>query len=293
MEHDADGPLRVAAPAPVVSRDRDGGRARRRATSSTCPAARARRPRATSTISGPRSWRRRRTGRPTWCWCPPASTPCSAIRSAASPSSPSTTPTSPVACASACPRAPIVGLLEGGYVPARLADGVLAHVLRARLVCTRASSAPPAEEPVTDRLHMEAEYLELRTKHPFIIARGGQSDYRTDLGAAARRRRQRGLGRGGAVAVLRRDGRRRCWRRSTRTRRPCPPIRSTSRRPSAAGSRCSAVNASARAALSVARCTIWSASGSACRSTGCGDSIRPRRRGPPSPSASTRPSGSG
>ena len=28
-------------------------------------------------------------------------------------------------------------------------------------------------------LHMEAEFLELRTKHPFIIARGGQSDYRT------------------------------------------------------------------------------------------------------------------
>jgi L-alanine-DL-glutamate epimerase-like enolase superfamily enzyme len=26
---------------------------------------------------------------------------------------------------------------------------------------------------------MEAEYLELRTRHPFIIARGGQSDYRT------------------------------------------------------------------------------------------------------------------
>jgi acetoin utilization deacetylase AcuC-like enzyme len=26
------------------------------------------------------------------------------------------------------PDAPIVGLLEGGYVPARLADGVLAHV---------------------------------------------------------------------------------------------------------------------------------------------------------------------
>jgi L-Ala-D/L-Glu epimerase len=26
---------------------------------------------------------------------------------------------------------------------------------------------------------MEAEFLELRTKHPFIIARGGQSDYRT------------------------------------------------------------------------------------------------------------------
>jgi L-Ala-D/L-Glu epimerase len=32
---------------------------------------------------------------------------------------------------------------------------------------------------VAQPLHMEAEYLELRTKHPFIIARGGQSDYRT------------------------------------------------------------------------------------------------------------------
>ena len=28
-------------------------------------------------------------------------------------------------------------------------------------------------------LRMDIEYLELRTKHPFIIARGGQSDYRT------------------------------------------------------------------------------------------------------------------
>jgi L-alanine-DL-glutamate epimerase-like enolase superfamily enzyme len=32
---------------------------------------------------------------------------------------------------------------------------------------------------VAQHLHMEAEYLELRTRHPFIIARGGQSDYRT------------------------------------------------------------------------------------------------------------------
>jgi L-Ala-D/L-Glu epimerase len=32
---------------------------------------------------------------------------------------------------------------------------------------------------VAQLLHMEAEYLELHTKHPFIIARGGQSDYRT------------------------------------------------------------------------------------------------------------------
>jgi L-Ala-D/L-Glu epimerase len=32
---------------------------------------------------------------------------------------------------------------------------------------------------VAHPLHMQAEFLELRTKHPFIIARGGQSDYRT------------------------------------------------------------------------------------------------------------------
>ena len=28
-------------------------------------------------------------------------------------------------------------------------------------------------------LRLQAEYLALRTRHPFIIARGGQSDYRT------------------------------------------------------------------------------------------------------------------
>jgi L-Ala-D/L-Glu epimerase len=32
---------------------------------------------------------------------------------------------------------------------------------------------------VTQQLRMETEVLNLRTKHPFIIARGGQSDYRT------------------------------------------------------------------------------------------------------------------
>jgi len=32
---------------------------------------------------------------------------------------------------------------------------------------------------VAEHLQMEAQFLELRTKHPFIIARGGQSDYRT------------------------------------------------------------------------------------------------------------------
>ena len=32
---------------------------------------------------------------------------------------------------------------------------------------------------MAQKLQMQAEFLELRTKHPFIIARGGQSDYRT------------------------------------------------------------------------------------------------------------------
>lgn len=32
---------------------------------------------------------------------------------------------------------------------------------------------------MAERLQMDAEYLELRTKHPFIIARGGRSEYRT------------------------------------------------------------------------------------------------------------------
>ncbi len=32
---------------------------------------------------------------------------------------------------------------------------------------------------MADRLQMSAEFLELRTKHPFIIARGGRSEYKT------------------------------------------------------------------------------------------------------------------
>ena len=32
---------------------------------------------------------------------------------------------------------------------------------------------------MTQHLHMEAEFLELRTRHPFVIARGSQSDNRT------------------------------------------------------------------------------------------------------------------
>jgi L-alanine-DL-glutamate epimerase-like enolase superfamily enzyme len=35
------------------------------------------------------------------------------------------------------------------------------------------------EDRMTAHLHLEAEFLELRTRHPFIIARGNQSDNRT------------------------------------------------------------------------------------------------------------------
>ena len=74
---------------------------------------------------------------------------------------------------------------------------------------------------MTERLHLEAEYLELRTRHPFIIARGGQSDYRTSgcacatataTWAGARRRRR------GSTA----RPRSRCWPRSTCTPAACP-----------------------------------------------------------------------
>ena len=204
----------------------------------------------------------RRAGRPTWCWSRPGSTPCSAIRSAASPSSPSTTPTSPFASASACPRRRSSGCSRAATCPSGWPRGCWRTCARSpklrptrgvRPDCARKprpspyrtglpSSASPLHRrgPVAQQLHMEAEYLELRTKHPFIIARGGQSDYRTiwvrlrdadGQRRAGARRRPRG-------STARR--RRRCWRRSTCTSAGCRTIRSTSRRPSAAGSRCSA-----------------------------------------------------
>ncbi|MGI9039958.1 MAG: dipeptide epimerase [Gemmatimonadales bacterium] len=40
-------------------------------------------------------------------------------------------------------------------------------------------STAPREAAMSHPLQLEAEVLKLRTKHPFIIARGGQSDYRT------------------------------------------------------------------------------------------------------------------
>ena len=64
-------------------------------------------------------------------------------------------------------------------------------------------------------LHMEAEFLELRTKHPFIIARGRAERLSDDLGPAPRRRGPRGLGRGDAAHASTARRRRRCWRRST------------------------------------------------------------------------------
>ena len=121
-----------------------------------------------------------RAGRPTWCSSPPASTPCWAIRSAASRSSPSTTPISPGGCGSGCRPRRSSGCSRAATSPPDSPTG-----------CWRTSSPSPSLHPrVTLRsapprtpwpttLHMEAEYLELRTRHPFIIARGGQSDYRT------------------------------------------------------------------------------------------------------------------
>ena len=99
------------------------------ATSSTCRAVRGRRRSGTWRTSGPRSRPRRRGGRPISCSSPPGSTPCAATRSAVSPSSPTHYADLTRRLRERLPDVPMVGLLEGGYVPSRLADGVLAHVL--------------------------------------------------------------------------------------------------------------------------------------------------------------------
>ena len=192
------------------------------------------------------------------------------------------------------PAAPIVGLLEGGYVPARLADGVLAHCARPRPSLHRrgrSHSAPHRRGSVAQPLHMEAEYLELRTKHPFIIARGGQSDYRTIWVRLRDADGNEGWGEAAPSRFYGETAETVLAALNVYAGGHARAIRSTSRRPSAAGSRCCASTPSARAALS-ARCTIWSASGWASRSTGSGGSIPRRRRARRSRSASTRPSGS-
>ena len=128
-------------------------------------------------ICGPRSSQRRPTGTPDLV-LDLRRLRRHARRSAwaASPSSPSTTPISPAGCAIGCRVQPIVGLLEGGYTPSRLADGALAHVGALQLSDLRHSVRGLRE---LNSSAWKPRCLELRTKHPFIIARGGQSDYRT------------------------------------------------------------------------------------------------------------------
>ena len=77
------------------------------------------------------------------------------------------------------PRAPIVGLLEGGYIPARIAAGLSGAPRAPSPRPLRPPPLTPRGRALTDTLRMETEVLKLRTKHPFIIARGGRSDYET------------------------------------------------------------------------------------------------------------------
>ena len=135
-------------------------------------------------------------------------------------------------------------------------------------------------------LRLSAEILELRTRHPFIIARGGQSDYRTVWVRLTDGDGREGWGEAAADQVLRRDGRDRARRAQHLRGAACPTIRSTSRRPSAAGSWRLRGNPAARAALSAALHDL-AAQRPACRCTGSGASIPRGRRSPPSPSAST------
>ena len=196
----------------------------------------------------------------------------------------------------------------------RLPDGADRRAARGRLRAraagrrgagARAARSPslqparPRPAPVTPRTPWPSSstwkpsILELRTKHPFIIARGGQSDYRTIWVRLRDADGNEGWGEATPSRFYGETAETVLAALNVYVGGHAVPIRSTSRRPSAAGSRCSAVNAVGPRGARPARCTIWSASGSACRSIGCGASIRPRRRGPPSPSGSTRPSGSG
>ncbi len=72
--------------------------------------------------------------RPTSCSSPPASTRCSAIPLGGFTLEPEHYAELTRRLRERLPAVPIVGLLEGGYVPARLADGVLAHAACPRLV---------------------------------------------------------------------------------------------------------------------------------------------------------------
>ena len=138
---------------------------------------------------------------------------------------------------------------------------------------------------MSQQLRMEIEVLELRTKHPFIIARGGQSDYRTVWVRLKDGDGNEGWGRRRRPSSTARPPRR-CWPHSTST--PHPPARG-SVRPRAGRTALGGLLAAIppRERRSPRRSTISWASGWACRSIGCGDWTRRRRRAPPSPSAST------
>ena len=153
--------------------------------------------------------------------------PWPAIRSAASPSSPSTTPTGPPGLRERLPAVPIVGLLEGGYVPARLADGVVAHLRALGLTSACCLSRGRPYNPAGSSGHRlsasrtpcpipcgwMSSCSSCVPSIPFIIARGARattapsgSDSPTAMGRKAGARRRR------ASSTARRLSR--CWPRS-------------------------------------------------------------------------------
>ena len=116
------------------------------ATCSTCPGGRAVRRRCTWRTSGARSSPPPRDGSRIWSWCRPGSTRWLGDPLGGFTLEPGHYAISPFGSATACPACRSSGLLEGGYVPARLAEGVLAHVARAGRM-TRASHSARIEDP--------------------------------------------------------------------------------------------------------------------------------------------------
>ena len=111
---------------------------------------------------------------------------------------------------------------------------------------------------MANAIRLEVEVLNLRTRHPFIIARGGQSDYRTVWVRLVDSDGVEGWGEAAPARIygeIDRDG----ARRSAELReRSFPQIRCSSRKPSAGG-RSSCDSIPRRAARSPRRCTIWRA----------------------------------
>src|SRR2546427_7567863 len=111
---------------------------------------------------------------PTYCSCRRDSTRSPAIRWAGSRSRPKTWPTGPRRCASAsrrrrwsaCSRAAIGSICwlpESGHTYARW---------------RRETDTFPLTPSDPMPLKLSAEVITLKTKHPFVIARGGDEDYR-------------------------------------------------------------------------------------------------------------------